>query len=280
MYADYLTDITDQLPDVIAFSKMHGLGNDFVIIDQREVEFPLTPEVVKKICDRNFGVGCDQLIILRKSDNFDCQMLIFNPDGSIARACGNACRCVGMMLDQDEISIQIHDRVVKVWKKSDGLFSVNMGVPLCKWYEIPLRSEIDPMNITFDEFGGKLGASVSVGNPHLVFFEKNADLAEVISQGEEFERHPLFPDRVNVNFAYIKDEGNIELMVWERGVGPTLACGSGASATHFIAHHKGLVGSKSNIHQRGGRLIVETADDGSIMMTGAASKVFTGKLNR
>lgn len=287
MYSDYINQKNLSHDGIIEFVKMHGLGNDFVIIDQRDKDFKISPETVRKICTRNFGVGCDQLIILRSSDNFDCQMLIFNPDGSIARACGNACRCVAKLLNKDDIKIQIHDRAVTVKKvqkvDDEALYSVNIGEPLTEWYEIPLRHQLDGMNIQFDAPYKKVGACVNVGNPHLVFFEsEELDAKSIEKFGSFFEKHHFFPDRINVSFAKIIDNNRINLQVWERGTGPTFACGTAACATHFIAYRKGLVNKSSIVNQRGGNLEIdiEKLDNKYfINMTGEAKYIFKGSID-
>lgn len=281
MYSDYVVETStpaSPLPKKIAFSKMHGLGNDFVIIDQRYEQVALTPDMVRFICNRHFGVGCDQLIILRPSEEFDCQMLIFNQDGSIARACGNACRCVAKLLDQPKISLQIHDRVVIVERQPHEIYQVNMGRPATNWYEIPLRENKNVMNIEFTGPYVKLGACVNVGNPHLVFVEKELDPAKCRLEGEYFEKHPLFPDRVNVSFAKVLERNLVELYVWERGAGHTHACGSAACATHFILHKKGLIDTTATIQQAGGDLYLTLNAAGEILIAGAASFIFQGEL--
>lgn len=283
MYSDYvLKKKNERKEEDVKFIKMHGLGNDFVIIDQREKEFRLTPTAVRRICDRNFGIGCDQLIILRASENFTCQMLIFNADASIARACGNACRCVAKLLNLNEISIQIHDRVVNVTKagskNSKELYAVDMGVPLTKWYEIPLRSEVDVMDMKFEAPHMSVGACVNVGNPHLVFFESELNEKKIAQHGPFFESHSMFPDRINVSFAHIVNKETIQLRVWERGTGLTLACGSAACATQFLAYKKGLVSRETIVQQRGGELIISVDNKDAISMLGAASHIFSGTI--
>ncbi len=204
-------------------------------------------------------------------------MLIFNADGSIARACGNACRCVAKILDKKEVGIQVHDRVVRV-ETQDKLYKVDMGVPQTQWFEIPLAKEMDTMEIIFNDPYNKIGACVNVGNPHLVFFEDNINVERFLEEGNYFEYHPLFPDRINVSFAKILSNNSIELKVWERGTGPTLACGSAACATHYIANKMGFVDKTSTIKQDGGELIVQTIGN-SLYMIGPAEFSFIGQFS-
>lgn len=242
------------------FVKMHGLGNDFAIFDLRGDKRKLTPALIRKIACRNTGIGFDQLIAIKESEDTDCELLIYNQDGSSAGACGNATRCVAMLLGGKKKRIKIGSRILETSYTSPSKISVNMGLIL----EAP----------KLHKFKGIEGYSIDIGNPHLVFFveDYNFDVADV---GQHFENHKKFPDRINVNFAKVLSDKTIELKVWERGAGLTKACGSGACATQFVANCFDLTKPKATVKQAGGNLEIEIKN-GEIIMTGPATKVFDG----
>lgn len=258
------------------FVKMHGLGNDFVIFDLRQNEQSISKESIQKLCNRNFGIGCDQFIILKKSAKADCEMVIYNPDGSQAEACGNASRCVAMLFGKEKTTIQVGDKILETSYKNPESITVNMGKPSFEWNKIPLSHEVNPLDIWKD---GVKGHAVNVGNPHMVIFVNDTDKYNVEEIGPKFENDKLFPNRTNVNFAHIIDKDTIKLRVWERGTGETIACGSGACATFSVANKLGMVDNSANIHLKGGVLKIELAkNDNSILMTGSACKVFEGEV--
>lgn len=243
-----------------SFIKMEGLGNDFVIFDMRNKFSKLSKSQIKKISDRKFGVGCDQLIIIKDSKSASCEMIIYNQDGSKAEACGNATRCISKFLGNKNNNILINGSVFETSNISESKISVNMGTIL----ETPKKHKFKDIE----------GYEINIGNPHLVFFveDYNFDISDI---GRHFECHKKFPNRINVNFAKITSDKTIELKVWERGAGATLACGTGACATQYIANSFELTKSKVKVKQSGGVLDIEIKNH-NIIMTGDAKKVFDG----
>ncbi len=263
----------------ISFVKMSGAGNDFVIFDARKNEINLSKNQIIEISNRK-NIGCDQLIILKNSDEANCLMEIYNPDGSISSACGNATRCVASILIQEknikEVKIKTAAGILQSWQNGD-LISVNMGKPKFLWQEIPLSKEMDGDKISlfgFDFF------YVNMGNPHTVtFLEEKLSDEKFFDLGPKIETHNFFPNKTNVEFANIISDNLIEVRVWERGAGETLACGSGACAVAVLALKNGLVKSKKiTTRFKGGDLIIELSDD-SVIMTGGYKKIFDGKID-
>ncbi len=262
------------------FHKMHGLGNDFVIIDARapDISQNLTMPSGKAaaIANRHNGIGCDQLIILRPSDKADVRMQIYNADGGEVEACGNATRCVVKLLG-DGTSIETDGGMISGQVTDEGAI-VDMGKPRFEWDAIPLAYAMDSLHMPVGWEDLQDPASVNVGNPHVIFFVEDSDSVELGRLGPMIEVDPLFPARVNVNVAHIED-GDIHLRVWERGVGLTRACGTGACATAVAAIKRGLVQSPVNVHLPGGKLILSWQAGGSIMMQGPTTYVFSGEAN-
>ncbi|HEY9090560.1 diaminopimelate epimerase [Parasphingorhabdus sp.] len=262
------------------FHKMHGLGNDFVIIDARApgLSDALTMPAAKAaaIANRHSGIGCDQLIILRPSDKADVHMQIFNADGGEVEACGNATRCVVKLLGEST-SIETGGGMISGHVTDNGAI-VDMGEPRFDWDAIPLAYAMDTLHMPVGWEDLQDPAAVNVGNPHVIFFVEDSDAVELDRLGPMIEVDPLFPQRVNVNVAHVKD-GDIYLRVWERGAGLTRACGTGACATAVAAIQRGLVQSPVNVHLPGGTLILSWQKGGSIMMQGPTTYVFTGEAN-
>jgi diaminopimelate epimerase len=257
------------------FHKMHGLGNDFVIFDARKEPLEMDEARARAIADRRTGVGCDQLILLEPSDTADLRMRIFNADGGEVEACGNAARCVAL-LEGGETRIETTGGIIGASANGSGA-TVDIGEPRFGWDEIPLAYAMDTasMPVGWEELQNP--ASVNVGNPHVVFFVKDADAVEVERLGPQIENDPLFPERVNVNVASL--EGNaVRLRVWERGAGLTQACGTGACATAVAAIRRKLASSPVEMRLPGGTLSIEWQPGGSIRMSGAASHSFTGEI--
>lgn len=250
------------------FIKMHGLGNDFVIFDQRRgEEYDFSAVEIKNLADRHYGIGCDQFIILRQSTVADIQMLIFNADGSAAGACGNATRCVGLLSGLDKTSIAIAGRLINAERLEGNKVRVNMGKAIFESAALSVNLDINREAI-----------AVNMGNPHLVIFLPFAPEAFAKKYGAQLEHHANFPDGVNVNFAQVIDNSNIVLSVWERGAGLTLACGSGACATYAAARYLKMVDKEVNIHLPGGILKLSNNVQGDVLMSGAAEYVFTGAI--
>ncbi len=262
----------------IAFTKMHGLGNDFVVLDGRVEHLPVFDSVAAAaIADRHTGIGCDQLIVLEPSQTADFRMRIFNADGGEVEACGNAARAVGLLHGQPA-RIETSGGLIAT-SPADSSVSVDMGVPRFGWDEIPLAYAMDTheMPLAWEELVRPI--AVNVGNPHAVFFVPDCDAVDLARLGPVVEMDPIFPDRINVNVATVEDRTSIRLRVWERGAGLTLACGTGACATAVSAIRRGLADSPVTVHLPGGSLMIEWGADDRIVMTGPATESFRGSFD-
>ena len=260
----------------LGFLKMHGAGNDFVVIDSRGRGAVTTPALARALGDRNRGVGFDQLAEIRDSGEADFELDFWNSDGSRAGACGNATRCVCDLvmrgLGRDAVSLVTARGRLHAVRGADGLVSVNMGAPQRLWSEIPLAEAVDPAHLPL---AGD-PAAVGMGNPHCIFFVPDAEAVDLAARGPEIEHHPLFPQRTNVEFASLVAPDRLRLRVWERGAGITLACGSGACATAVAAAERGLTGV--TLEMDGGRLEVDWRKDG-VWLSGPVATVFEGRLS-
>lgn len=268
------------MPIQLSFQKMHGLGNDFVILDGRRAPIELSAEQRRLISDRKRGIGCDQLIVIEPSHKADAFMRIYNPDGSEAGACGNATRCVAdiLMKESGKIScvIETVSGLLPSEARGSGQVSVNMGAPRLAWDQIPLAKEADTMHLPLE--GDP--AAVSMGNPHCVFFVEDADKVAVDKLGPPVEVDPLFPQKTNVEFVSIIDRSNIRMRVWERGAGITQACGSGACAAGVAAILRGLSGPQVKVHLDGGVLDIGWQGEGEpVFMTGDVAYSFKGSIS-
>ena len=252
---------------------MHGLGNDFVVIDARAQDVAMTPTRARAIADRQTGIGCDQLILIESSDQADIRMRIFNADGSEVEQCGNALRCVAQLTGAERI--ETAGGLVEAVPGSAGI-TIDMGVPRFGWEEIPLAYALDTASLPvgWDELDQ--GMAVNVGNPHVIFFVPELDAVDIERLGPEIEHDALFPERVNVNVAEVTGPSALRLRVWERGAGLTRACGTGACATAVAAIRRGLVQSPVTVSLPGGKLSIAWAPGGTIRMTGPATHVFAG----
>ncbi|MGE4411709.1 MAG: diaminopimelate epimerase [Sphingomonadales bacterium] len=257
------------------FSKMHGLGNDFVVIDARAAPVPMTEARARAIADRHTGIGCDQLIVIGPSERADVGMRIFNADGSEVAACGNATRCVPLFVGHG-VTIETQAGLLDAQLSGDGA-SVDMGAPRFDWDAIPLAYAMDTLSMPASWEDLPPPAAVNVGNPHVIFFVDNLDAVDSARLGALIETDPLFPERVNVNFAQIIDPHHIRLIVWERGAGLTRACGTGACATAVAAVRRGLAQGPVTVSLPGGDLVIDWAPGGTIHMTGPATFVFSGE---
>lgn len=266
------------------FIKMHGLGNDFVVFDAREAPFDLSVEEASYVADRRYGVGCDQVLTILPSDKADAFMRIHNPDGSESSACGNGTRCVASYLigelDRNDVVIETRAGLLRceIEAEQEGLVSVEMGVPRLDWQEIPTALEVDTLNAGL-EFGPlKNPVLVNMGNPHAVFFVDDVDEIDLAAWGPQVEHHSMFPERTNVEIAQVRGPGDIRLRVWERGVGITMACGSGACATAVAAMRRGLTDRCVMIELDGGPLEVDWAEGGTVVMRGPVAASFWGRI--
>lgn len=267
-------DMNGDLKGGLRFRKMHGLGNDFVIIDARGADDPMSPALARAIGDRRRGVGFDQLAIMLDDDEADAGIVFWNADGSTAGACGNASRCLGWILMEEtgrDNAVIRTERGMLGCRRIGDLVEVNMREPQLRWLDIPLAVKMETKTLALPDGP----AAVGMGNPHCVFFVADAEATKVEKQGPLFEVHPLFPERTNVEFAQVIDRQTIRLRVWERGAGETLACGSGACATAVAAHRRGLTDAKVMIRLNGGDLTVDWREDG-VYMTGPTTLVHEG----
>jgi diaminopimelate epimerase len=272
--------------DIKAF-KMDGLGNDFVIIDQRNHNYNLTKDQIIKICDRSF-IGCDQLIYIQKSDKKDAGLEFYNSDGSISGACGNGTRCVA-----DLISKENSDKEIILWTSSGALKSkilgnnlveTEIGIPKTNWNEIPLNKNLDTKNLNIkiidknniEHIGG---TSVNVGNPHVIFFVDNIEDYDLKEIGPQIENHNYFPEKCNVTLAKVISRKLIRIKVWERGAGLTKACGTAACATVVAANINGLVDKKTDIEFELGKLSISIDQNNSIHMKGPVSDIKNIEIN-
>lgn len=262
----------------IAFVKMHGCGNDFVILDERRHSFGLTPARAAFIADRRTGIGCDQVIAIQPSDTADAFMRIWNPDGSEAGACGNATRCVADILMRNSgragVTIRTISGDLPAIRGADGLITVDMGAPRLDWTDIPLAAPADTLRLPLP---GE-PAAASMGNPHATFFVDDLAAVPIGDIGPAMERNPIFPQRANIGFAQVLNARTIRLKVWERGAGLTLACGSGACATLVNAHRRGLTNRRADVITDGGTLTIDWRDDGHVLMTGPVATAFIGSI--
>jgi diaminopimelate epimerase len=264
--------MTNQIP----FMKMHGLGNDFVIVDSRNGGPQISPEIIQGLGNRHLGIGFDQLAIIHDSPNSDVALTFYNVDGSTAGACGNATRCIAQY-EMDRLNINslslTTERGVLAAIRSTGLVSVNMGHPQLKWDEIPLARSMDTLHLPLDGNPTATG----IGNPHCTFFVEDAEAVDVGHLGPILENNSLFPERTNVQFAHVIGKNHLRMRVWERGVGVTMASGSSSCATAVAAARLGLTGREVAIQLDGGPININWRDDG-VWMTGATMHVFNGAL--
>jgi diaminopimelate epimerase len=261
-----------------SFTKMHGLGNDFVVLDTRTQPLPpVTAALARALADRRTGIGCDQLIVLDESEVADFRMRIFNADGGEVEACGNATRAVALLHGMPA-QIETPGGILAV-QPGEGGAAVDMGEPHFEWEAIPLAYAMDTLALPvgWDEL--EQPAAVNVGNPHAVFFVDDCDAIELERLGPQIERDPLFPERVNVNVATVENDANIRLRVWERGTGITRACGTGACATAVAAMRRGFVQNEVTVTLPGGPLLIAWGEDGRITMTGPATESFRGSFD-
>ncbi len=268
--------------DELQFHKMHGLGNDFVVLDRRSGKLSLSRAQIRRIADRRTGVGCDQILSLEPSELADLFMRVYNPDGSEAGACGNGTRCVARLLMEEtgrqRVTIETAGGVLTVTAGVRG-YTVDMGRPRFGWDEIPLAAPMDTLelDLAMGELAGP--AAVNMGNPHIVFFADDAEAVPLAELGPELEHHPLFPERTNVGVAEVHDQRTIRLRVWERGAGLTAACGSGACAALVAAARRGLAERTASVILDGGVLHIAWTDDDRVLMTGPAAHSFCGRLD-
>ena len=272
----------------LTFTKMHGLGNDFVMLNGVTQRVDLNAAQLRAIADRHFGVGCDQILLVERAaqPNVDFRYRIFNADGGEVEQCGNGARCFVRFVheqgltDKTEIQVETKNGIIEPRLLHNGEVAVDMGAPRFVPNEIPFRREARAM--TYDLRAGNetvIISALSMGNPHAVQVVADVATAPVTSQGPLIERHPDFPERVNAGYMQVIDRNTIKLRVWERGAGETLACGSGACAAVVAGITRGLLDASVRVHTRGGELAIEWRGEGSpVIMTGPAETVFQGEI--
>ncbi len=268
-----------------AFIKMHGLGNDFVVVDARERPFALGNEAARALADRREGVGCDQIVVLEPPRNgrADVFLRFWNSDGSEVDACGNGTRCAASLVmaesGRDALAIETAAGLLGARAAGAGRVTVDMGVARLAWDQIPLAREQDTLRLELAREGLRDPVAVNVGNPHAVFFVEDAAAVDLARLGPELEHDPLFPERANIGIAQLTGPDRLRLRVCERGAGITRACGTGACAAAVAAARRGLTGRRVTVTLDGGPLIIEWREDGHVEMTGPVATAFVGELD-
>lgn len=261
----------------LVFMKMHGLGNDFVVVDAREGGVRVTPAIARALGDRHRGVGFDQLAVIEDDAEADVALTFYNPDGSLSAACGNATRCIARHeMDRRGVSaltLRTERGILQAEDAGGGLTRVNMGPPLLNWHEVPLAREVDTLALPLDGAPTATG----MGNPHCTFFVEDAEATDIAALGRRFETDPLFPERTNVEAVQVLSPTEIRVRIWERGTGITLASGSCSCAAAVAAARRGLTGRTVQVHVDGGTLGIDWREDG-VWMTGPTAHVFDGRL--
>ncbi len=276
-----------------AFMKMHGLGNDFIVLDARELANRI-PDVISEaaatvLADRHFGIGCDQILVIRHSQRADIFMQIFNSDGSTAAACGNGTRCVAdhvmRQLGQDRLVIETDAGILKSWRSAENpsLIAVDMGSVYLDWQAVPLAKEMDTLSVDLGPLAPVSAVCHSLGNPHAVMFVEDAEMVDLAHIGPQLEYHPLFPERANISFVHQIGANKFRMRVWERGGGITFGCGSGACAVGVAVYRSGRGSRRNEIFMDGGSVSIDWQDDGTaggrVIMCGPVSYVFDGILS-
>lgn len=258
------------------FHKMHGLGNDFAIFDVRGEPLTTSEPLARAIADRRKGIGCDQLIVVEPSHVADVRMRIWNADGGEVQSCGNAARCVVALTGAK--SIETGGGVI-TGEAAEADVEVTLGEPRFAWNEVPITYPMDTDAVPMGWGPLEKPMALSVGNPHLVFFEEDVDAIDLVRLGPSIEHDPAFPERINVNVAQVMPDGSLKLRTWERGAGLTLACGTGASATAVAAIKSKRAQSPVRVAMPGGDLTIAWAPGEPVRMIGGATYVFCGEID-
>jgi diaminopimelate epimerase len=273
----------------LKFTKMQGLGNDFVVLDGVRTTLDVTPALARRLADRHFGIGCDQILIVEPSAiaDVDFRYRIFNADGGEVSQCGNGARCFARFVRdkgltaKDEIRVQTRSGVIAPRLEANGEVTVDMGPPVFEPARIPFTSDSDVLVQALDVNGvAREITALSMGNPHAVQVVAGVERAPVLAEGPLVENHPRFPERVNAGYAEVVDRHRLKLRVWERGAGETLACGTGACAAAVACIRRGLVDSPVRVSTHGGDLTIRwDGEDNPVLMTGPAVAVFDGEID-
>ena len=263
----------------LPFMKMHGLGNDFVVIDARKTDIHVSADLARAIGDRHRGVGFDQLAVITLCDDADVRLTFFNADGSLSSTCGNATRCIARYImdetGQPAMTLRTERGLLAAEDAGNGLTRVNMGHPQLDWQDIPLAEAMDTLELPIE--GAPVG--VGMGNPHCVFIVDDAEIVPIETFGPRYEHHPLYPQRTNVEIVQVLSHDSIRLRIWERGTGVTLASGSCSCASAVATARRGLTGRRVNVHVDGGTIEIDWRDDG-VWMTAPTAHVFNATLTR
>jgi diaminopimelate epimerase len=270
----------------LPFTKMHGLGNDFVVLDGRATPVDLTADQVRALSDRHRGIGFDQIMVIKGSETADAGLHMANADGATVGACGNGTRCVAALLleelQQDTITLDTDSGLVSASAAANGMTTVDMGPARTDWHDVPVARAMDTLHLdlTYETEVGPLvdPVGVNMGNPHAVFFVDDVARYDLGSFGRDVEHHSLFPERANISLAHVEGDA-INLVVWERGVGLTLACGTAACAALVAAARRDLCGRSAQIHLPGGALQITWRDDNHVLMTGPVATSFSGSVD-
>ena len=273
---------------LLKFTKMHGLGNDFIVIDAIRQDVALSAEQIRFLADRHFGVGCDQVLMVEPPQSKDAEFRyrIFNNDGGEVEQCGNGARCFALFVreqglsDEDTVVVETHAGLIQLTTEADGQVTVNMGVPRFEPRDLPFTAEREAMSYALEVDGQRVDiGAVSMGNPHAVIIVDDVQTAPVLTIGPLIERHRRFPNRVNVGFMRIVNDQHIQLRVFERGAGETLACGTGACAAVVVGRKRGVLAQRVQVELRGGSLnIAWRGEEDPVLMTGPAATVFSGEI--
>lgn len=273
--AAYMRRMEQQRADGLPFMKMHGLGNDFVVIDLRDGGAVPHVDIIKAIADRHRGVGFDQLATIETDAGSDAKLRFYNADGSVSGACGNATRCIARyLMDQSgarNLALRTDHALLLAEDMGNGITRVNMGAPVLDWQAIPLASDVDTLHLPVE--GDPV--ATGMGNPHITFFVDDAESVDLTGLGSKYEHHPLYPQRTNVEFVQVLDRDTIRLRIWERGVGVTLASGSCSCAAAVASARRGLTGRCVRVIVDGGELEIDWHEDG-VWMAGPTAYVFDG----
>jgi diaminopimelate epimerase len=264
-------------PSGLPFLKMHGLGNDFVVIDARETGAAVTAALARALADRHRGVGFDQLALIEAGKDADLRLTFWNADGTLSSTCGNATRCIAAhemeRTGKATLTLRTERGLLRAEDAGGGLTSVNMGQPVLDWQGVPLAEDVDLLHLPI---AGDPVAT-GMGNPHCTFFVADAEAVDLAAEGSRVEHHPLFPERTNVQFVHVIAPDHLRMRVWERGTGITLASGSSSCAVAVAAARRGLTGRSVLITLDGGDILIDWRDDG-VWMTGPTATVFSGVL--
>jgi diaminopimelate epimerase len=270
----------------VPFRKMHGLGNDFVVLDARAGGFGIGPSEARALADRHTGIGCDQVILLRppRLDEADLDLVFYNSDGSLSGACGNGTRCVGSLvlaeLDRESVVIGTASGLLRCSVDLAGTVTVDMGPAHTEWDRVPLARAADTLRVATGIAELADAVCCSIGNPHATFLVADADAIDLARLGPVLEHLPIFPERANIGVASPLGADRLRLRVWERGAGATLACGSGACAAAVAAARRGVTGRTVELVMERGSLIAEWRADGHVLLSGPVATSFTGSLDR